>query len=76
MLRYRGDGAAPQADVARVHALDGAVVVEATGRMLLVEGAPAALTELVDDLADWVMAPDTTYQLPDTRAAIERPVQD
>lgn len=76
MLRYRGEGAAPEADVARFHGLDGAVVVEATGRMLLVEGGRPAITALVDELPDWVMAADTTYQLPDTRPAIDRPVQD
>jgi hypothetical protein len=44
--------------------------------MLLVEGPGRALSGLVDELPDWVMSPDQTYRIPDTRPTVERPVED
>ena len=73
VLRYRGEGARPDADVDRVRELADAVVVDSSPRMLLVESEPEALQDLVDALPDWVMGPDRTYQVPDTRKRIERP---
>ncbi len=73
MLRYRGDGAKPDADVERVRALAGTVVVDDSSRMLLVESPPGPLTELVATLPDWVMAPEQTFTVPDTRQRVERP---
>ena len=75
MLRYRGEGASPQADVARLAGLPEAVVVDATPRMLLVEAddEPAALQALVDSLPDWVMAPEQGFPIPDTRRRAVRP---
>jgi hypothetical protein len=73
ILRYRGDGAPPDADVARVHGLDDATVVGESPRMLLVESEPEALRSLVDTLPDWMMAPEQQYGVPDTRKKVEGP---
>ena len=73
VLRYRGEGAPPEADVAQVHALAGTQVVDSSPRMLVVESDPDRLGALVDGLSDWVMAPDQSYAIPDTRKKVERP---
>jgi hypothetical protein len=73
VLRYRGEGAPPDADVARVRDLAGTVVVGSSDRMLLVESDGRSLAELVDGLAGWVMAPERSYAVPDTRKKVERP---
>ncbi len=73
VLRYRGDGATPEADVARVRGLDDAVVIDSSSRMLLVESEPEPLRQLLDSLPDWIMAPEQQYGVPDTRKRIERP---
>ena len=73
ILRYRGPGPAPAGDVAQVRGLEDAVVVDASSRMLLVESEPETLRSVVDDLPDWIMAPDQGYGVPDARARIERP---
>ena len=50
-------------------------MVDASPRMLLVESHsdPDALRSIVDDLPDWIMAPEQSYSLPDVRPGIERP---
>ncbi len=74
VLRYRGDGAKPDADVERVRALAGMVVVDdSSSRMLLVESPRGPLTDLVATLAEWVMAPEQSFAVPDTRKRVERP---
>lgn len=73
VLRYRGDGALPESDAARVAELPSAVVVDASARMLLVESEPEELRALVDGLANWVMAPEQGFPLPDTRRRAVRP---
>jgi hypothetical protein len=75
VLRYRGEGPKPDADVARVRALPGAAVVDSSDRMLVVEVAthPEPLRDLVAALPDWVMGPDQQYDVPDTRKKVERP---
>lgn len=72
VLRYRGEGAKPEADVERVREM-AAVVDESSPRMLLVESRPEPLRTLVDSLADWMMTPEQTYTVPDTRKKVERP---
>lgn len=59
--------------MARVRSLAGAVVVDESPRMLVVEADHASLTGLVEDLGDWIVAPDTAYPVPDTRRRIEGP---
>ncbi|CAA9240053.1 MAG: hypothetical protein AVDCRST_MAG76-1726 [uncultured Acidimicrobiales bacterium] len=73
VLRYRGSGPKPEADVARVSDLSDAVVVDSSSRMLLVESDAEPLQALIDSLPDWVMAPEQEYALPDTRKKAVRP---
>lgn len=73
VLRYRGEGATPEADVDRVRELDDATVVDSSSRMLLVDSHAEPLRRLVDTLPDWVMASEQTYAVPDTREMVERP---
>lgn len=73
VLRYRGTGPPPEDDVARVAELPAAVVIDASPRMLLVESEGEALQQLVDTLADWVMAPEQGFPLPNTRKRVDRP---
>jgi len=71
VLRYRGEGEPPEADVARVRGLAEAEVVGSSPRMLLVESDADALGELVGGLPGWVMAPEQSYAVPDTRKRVE-----
>ena len=73
VLRYRGEGRQPEADVARIRDLAGTRIVDASARMLLVESEATPLQELLNTLPDWVMAPERQYEVPDTRKKIERP---
>jgi len=74
VLRYCGEGATPDADVAKVRNLTGATVVDSSRRMLLVESGDAPqLRDLVDTLPDWVMDAERTYEVPDTRKKALRP---
>lgn len=73
VLRYRGDGARPEADVAGVRALAGTVIIDESSRMLLVESDEESLRDLVSTLPDWAMAPEQTFTVPDTRLRVERP---
>ena len=73
VLRYQGEGPVPAADIAQLSGLSDAVVVDASPRMLLVDCDPEPLEALVDALADWVMAPEQHYAVPDTRRRPERP---
>lgn len=67
MLRYEGEGAAPERDVARIAEQPGAAVVDRSGRMVLVEGDEATLASLAEGLPGWVIAAERTYSLPDPR---------
>jgi hypothetical protein len=73
VLRYRGDGPKPDADVARLQELADAEIVNSSARMLVVEATPGPLRDLVDSLPDWVMGPDISYEVPDTRKKVRRP---
>ncbi|HET7489667.1 MAG TPA: hypothetical protein VFJ85_17195 [Acidimicrobiales bacterium] len=73
VLRYRGDGSPPAADVAAVRDEPGVVVVESSGRMVLVEAEPGTVEGLRARLAEWLVAPEQTYQVPDTRRKVEGP---
>lgn len=72
VLRYRGEGTRPD-DVERVRGLPGAVVVDSSARMLLVEADEQPLRDLVESLPDWVMAPEQTFGVPDPRHRVQRP---
>jgi hypothetical protein len=73
VLRYGGEGPKPDPDVALVHGLPEAVVVDSSSRMLLVEAEPEPLRQLVAGLPGWVMAPERSYEVPDTRKKVDRP---
>ena len=73
VLRYRGEGPKPDADVAKLEELADAVIVDSSKRMLVVEATAGPLRDLVDSLPDWVMGPDVTYEVPDTRKKVRRP---
>ena len=73
VLRYSGEGPKPDADVARLQELAGAVIVGSSARMLVVEANPEPLRDVVDALPDWVMGPDMSYDVPDTRKKVLRP---
>ena len=72
VLRYRGEGPAPDDDVTKVAEVADAVV-DTAPRMLLVESDPDALHALVESLPDWVMAPEQGFPIPDTRKRAVRP---
>ena len=73
VLRYCGQGAKPDGDVARVRDLAGAEIVDSSSpRMLLVECEGGPLRDLVDGLNDWVMGAEQAYAVPDTRKKVER----
>lgn len=75
VLRYRGEGDKPDAVVEQVRQLPEVTVVDDSSRMLLVESHEEPLRALVDSLPDWVMAPEQSYPVPDTRKRVERPPQ-
>lgn len=70
VLRYRGNGPAPVADVRRIEAA--ARVIDKTSRMLLVEVAEAALARLLSQLPSWVASEETTASIPDTQYRVAR----
>ncbi len=68
ILRYRGSGLKPDADVERVRRLPGVTVLdESAAKMLLVECDDWPSSEAAEMLTDWVVAPEQTFTLPDTR---------
>jgi len=74
VLRYRGEGPKPEADVERVRSLpDATMVDESPGRMMLVESDEGPLLELVESLPGWVAAPEQMIPVPDTRKRVTRP---
>jgi hypothetical protein len=71
ILRFRGPGAMPEPDVARVKACAGVTVLdESMPRMLLVEGAKSKVVQLADRLEGWVMSEERTVQLPSPRPKV------
>lgn len=73
VLRYRGEGPKPEADVAMLQELADAVIVDSSGRMLVVEAKAKPLRDLVEALPGWVMGPDVSYEVPDTRKKVLGP---
>ncbi|MGI9121120.1 MAG: hypothetical protein ACR2G7_13545 [Acidimicrobiales bacterium] len=68
ILRYRGSGPKPAADVERVRSLRGVTVLDdSAARMLLIECDERPPTEVAETLTDWVVAPEQTFAVPDTR---------
>lgn len=76
VLRYRGDGGSPDADVEEIRGLPNAAVVDRSSKMLLVESEEEPLRRLVESLPGWVMVPERTVPLPDTRKRVRQPPAD
>jgi len=63
----------PEADTARIRALEGLVIVDdSSPRMLLVEAPPDELKTLVGQMSDWILTPEEMIPLPDLRPKIGR----
>lgn len=73
VLRYRGDGPKPAADVARIRDLPQATVLDdSSTKMMLVESDEQPLRELTDSWDEWVVAPARGVPVPDVRKHIGR----
>jgi hypothetical protein len=68
VLRYTGAGPVPAADLDEVR--QRAHVVDAHGRMFLVEAPKARVQTLVKGLAEWVATPETVVPLPPSRPVV------
>jgi hypothetical protein len=66
VVRFRGQGE-PGGDVEEIRCLAGLRVLEESSRMLLVEGEDEVILALGERLSGWVVAPERTYPVPDTR---------
>ena len=72
VLRYRGQGVKPPADVEHVRHLVGVTVVdESSSKMLLVECDEESTTGLAEAMPDWIVAPEQTFDVPDTRKRVD-----
>jgi hypothetical protein len=72
ILRYTGTGPAPDAHVTRLCTIPGTKVLDATNRMLLIEGPAPKLQAATRGLDDWVLTADKSIPVPDTRKKIRR----
>jgi hypothetical protein len=70
ILRYTGQGAAPESDLARIRSASGVSVVDSSPRMLLVEAAPQQVLQLAEELKGWTHAPERSFPLPDPRRKV------
>ena len=73
IVRYRGKGPRPESATARLAAIKRALVIEDTGRTLLVEADESELRSAFSDESEWIVAPEITYPQPDPRPKVERP---
>lgn len=73
ILRFTGGGPAPEEDIERIRALDGARIVEVAGRMLLVEAPAEEIERLVGSLDGWVMSAERAVRRPDPRRRARQP---
>ena len=71
ILRYTGAGPTPQAQVVHLKRVPGTKVLDASDRMLLVEGRQQELESFAHSCG-WVIAPEKTIPVPDTRKKIKR----
>lgn len=71
VLRYRGSGPKPAADVDSARRLAGVTVVDESGaKMLLVECDEDVVGELAERLPEWIIGPEQSYTVPDTRKGV------
>jgi hypothetical protein len=71
ILRYTGAGPTPRAHVVHLKNVPGTKVLDASDKMLLVEGRQEDLESFVHAVAGWVVTPDKTIPVPDTRKKIK-----
>jgi hypothetical protein len=75
ILRFRGQGAKPAADVERIRSLPNATVLDdESARMLLVEAPADELQTAMASLPGWVMTEERMILLPDPRPRVRRKV--
>ena len=73
VVRYRGRGERPEQAIQRVRSIKDASVLDDTGRMMLVDAPEHELRSALGSDADWVIAPEVSYSVPDPRPRILRP---
>ena len=71
VVRYRGTGAKPERDVARIRGVPGTTIVDESPRMVLVEGPEAELSAVVASLEGWLLVPERVIPMPDPRPGIK-----
>ena len=68
ILRFRGSGGKPAADVERIRLLPTVTVIDdSMSRMLLVEGPEAELKAVLESMPGWVVSIERMIPLPDPR---------
>ena len=68
ILRFRGSGPKPQADVARITSLPNTTVLDdSSPRMLFVEGPADEVQLIVREMPGWSVSVEQHYSLPDPR---------
>ena len=73
ILRFTGPGAAPPADVARIRAMPGVNVIDASApRMVLVDMVAEARVNLASLMPGWLVVSEQVVPLPDTREKVRR----
>lgn len=66
ILRYRGSGSIPAKDLKRIEDSKEVHIVDATSRMLLVEGESTdEVARLIDPTSQWIVVPEKSIPLPD-----------
>jgi len=77
ILRNRGSGSAPADVLSRLRSLPNTAILDASSdRMLLVDGSEGHLRAALSDMPGWVMTPEQTIPLPDSRQKILQPPAD
>jgi len=64
IVRYRGKGKKPAADVEQFRGLEQTKVLEETPRMLLLEAPECALLSKASAMPDWVVSAEKSYAAP------------
>jgi hypothetical protein len=74
ILRFHDPGVVHAADVQRIRSLpDVTILDEGSPRMILVDGPEAALRAVVQQMPGWIIVPEQTVPLPDSRKRVRRP---
>jgi hypothetical protein len=74
ILRFRDSGVIRAEDVQRIRSLPKVTILdEASERMILVDGPEADLRAAVQQMPGWIIVPEQTIPLPDSRKKVRRP---